>query len=268
MAPSTRSAAPRAGPPRAPRAARRARARDHQLLVVLALDDVLGDRRADDLPARVRLRLRLARLDGRRLRLRRVRRHRHGRDGGAVLVGLPGDVRDVHQVQVPAHVRRDPRRAGRHRGARHRRGAVDRGARRRLRLRADARRDASSGSTRAGACCSCRSSASSPASAGRASGSSRRAMATSIENFNYIISAVLTPLFLVAGTFFPLDAAARVGADAGAAQPALPPRRARARTRRSASTAGPTSATSPCSSPSASLMWRLAIWRLEKRLID
>jgi lipooligosaccharide transport system permease protein len=28
---------------------------------------------------------------------------------------------------------------------------------------------------------------------------------TAIENFNYIISAVLTPLFLVAGTFFPLD---------------------------------------------------------------
>ena len=30
------------------------------------------------------------------------------------------------------------------------------------------------------------------------------AMASSIENFNYIISAGLTPLFLVAGTFFPL----------------------------------------------------------------
>jgi lipooligosaccharide transport system permease protein len=29
--------------------------------------------------------------------------------------------------------------------------------------------------------------------------------AKSIENFNYIVSAVLTPLFLVAGTFFPLD---------------------------------------------------------------
>jgi lipooligosaccharide transport system permease protein len=28
----------------------------------------------------------------------------------------------------------------------------------------------------------------------------------SIENFNYVISAVLTPLFLVAGTFFPIDA--------------------------------------------------------------
>jgi len=29
--------------------------------------------------------------------------------------------------------------------------------------------------------------------------------AESIENFNYVMSAVLTPLFLVAGTFFPLD---------------------------------------------------------------
>ena len=37
------------------------------------------------LPAGVRLRLRLARLDGRRLRLRRLRRHRHGRHRGAVL---------------------------------------------------------------------------------------------------------------------------------------------------------------------------------------
>jgi lipooligosaccharide transport system permease protein len=31
------------------------------------------------------------------------------------------------------------------------------------------------------------------------------ATAKSIENFNYVISAGLTPLFLVAGTFFPLD---------------------------------------------------------------
>ena len=29
--------------------------------------------------------------------------------------------------------------------------------------------------------------------------------ANSFENFNYVVSAVLTPLFLVAGTFFPLD---------------------------------------------------------------
>jgi lipooligosaccharide transport system permease protein len=31
------------------------------------------------------------------------------------------------------------------------------------------------------------------------------AMAKTIENFNYVTSAVLTPLFLVAGTFFPID---------------------------------------------------------------
>ena len=29
--------------------------------------------------------------------------------------------------------------------------------------------------------------------------------AKSIENFSYIVSAVLTPLFLVAGTFFPIE---------------------------------------------------------------
>jgi lipooligosaccharide transport system permease protein len=31
------------------------------------------------------------------------------------------------------------------------------------------------------------------------------ALMKSIENFNYVISAVLTPLFLVAGTFFPIS---------------------------------------------------------------
>jgi lipooligosaccharide transport system permease protein len=31
------------------------------------------------------------------------------------------------------------------------------------------------------------------------------AVVPSIDSFNYIISALLTPLFLVAGTFFPLD---------------------------------------------------------------
>ncbi len=158
-------------PARAPGAERRARARDHQLLLVLAVDHVLVDRRADDLPARVRLRLRLAGHDGRRLRLRPVRGHRHGRHRGAVLERLPGHVRDVRQVPVPAHLRRDPRRAGRHRGARHRRGAVDR-------ARAPACTAAcrcswpwSSGSTPRGACSSSRSSASWPASAGARAGS-------------------------------------------------------------------------------------------------
>ena len=52
--------APPPRPPRAPGARRRAGAGDRQLLVVLALDDVLLDRRADLLPAGVRLRLRRA----------------------------------------------------------------------------------------------------------------------------------------------------------------------------------------------------------------
>jgi lipooligosaccharide transport system permease protein len=31
------------------------------------------------------------------------------------------------------------------------------------------------------------------------------AIAPSIDSFNYVISGLLTPLFLVAGTFFPID---------------------------------------------------------------
>ncbi len=33
------------------------------------------------------------------------------------------------------------------------------------------------------------------------------AVAKTIDNFNYVTSAVLTPMFLVAGTFFPISAA-------------------------------------------------------------
>ncbi len=43
------------------------------------------------------------------------------------------------------------------------------------------------------------------ASAGRASASPSPRRMKSFENFSYMISAVLTPLFLVAGTFFPID---------------------------------------------------------------
>lgn len=43
--------------------------------------------------------------------------------------------------------------------------------------------------------------------------------ASSIENFSYIISAVLTPLFLVAGTFFPLDKLPRWAQIAGELNP-------------------------------------------------
>jgi lipooligosaccharide transport system permease protein len=36
-------------------------------------------------------------------------------------------------------------------------------------------------------------------------GISVAARMTAIDNFSYVISAVLTPLFLIAGTFFPID---------------------------------------------------------------
>ena len=94
------------------------------------------------------------------------------------------------------------------------------------------------------------------------------AVAKTIDNFNYITSAVLTPLFLVAGTFFPISALPR-----GAA------RRSRSSTRsitacsscampRSASSAAPTSGHAAVLIAFALLMWRLAISQLGKRLID
>ena len=43
--------------------------------------------------------------------------------------------------------------------------------------------------------------------------------AKSIENFSYIVSAVLTPLFLVAGTFFPLNRLPRWAQVLGEANP-------------------------------------------------
>ena len=51
----------------------------------------------------------------------------------------------------------------------------------------------------------------------------------SIDDFSYVSAALLTPLFLVAGTFFPLTALPALGAGAGEPQPALSPGPARPR---------------------------------------
>ena len=141
---------------------------------------------------------------------------------------VPGDVLDVRQVPVPAHLRRDPRRAGRHRGAGHRRGAVDRRADRGLRLRADARGHGLRARPELGHAARARSSPRWPASAGRASGSSSPAKSKAIESFSYWQSGLLTPMFLVAGTFFPLDELPTWAQIARQPQPAVPLRRARA----------------------------------------
>ena len=183
---------------------------------------------------------------------------------------LPGDVRDVREVQVPAHLRRDPRRAGRHRGARHRRGAVDRDARRRLRLRADARRDGLRPRRRAGACCSSRSSASSRASAGRAFGHRRSpASLKSIENFNYVTSAVHHAAVPRRRHVLPDRPACPSGRRSLAElNPLLPLRPARAPRRLRLRRLGRRLEPRRSSSSSALAMWRLAIVAMTRKLID
>ncbi len=93
------------------------------------------------------------------------------------------------------------------------------------------------------------------------------AVAKTIDNFNYITSAVLTPLFLVAGTFFPIST--------------LPPAlRAIAQVNplyhcvqlvrhASLGSLGPMDLVNAAVLIAFALLtWRLAIWRLGKRLID
>jgi len=93
------------------------------------------------------------------------------------------------------------------------------------------------------------------------------ATASSIENFNYIISAVLTPLFLVAGTFFPLDSLpewAQVLAQFNPLFHLVQLVRHAAFGFEGASDLGHVAVIVAF----GLLMWRLAIWRLQRRLVD
>jgi lipooligosaccharide transport system permease protein len=93
------------------------------------------------------------------------------------------------------------------------------------------------------------------------------AVAKTIDNFNYITSAVLTPMFLVAGTFFPISTLPRALQTIAVFNPlyhcvALV---------RDVSLA--TIGTADLGHVAyliafALIMWRLAIWRLRSRLID
>jgi len=93
------------------------------------------------------------------------------------------------------------------------------------------------------------------------------AVAKSIDNFNYVTSSVITPLFLVAGAFFPLDALPGWAATLAEANPlhhcvelvrdavfGLRP--------------GADLLHVGVLLAFALVMWRLAIWRLRLRLID
>ena len=68
------------------------------------------DGRADDLSPGVRIRVRLDRQHDRRIRLRRFRRHRNGRDGGAVLQRVRGDVRRSSSTSSSTRTTRSWRR--------------------------------------------------------------------------------------------------------------------------------------------------------------
>ena len=93
------------------------------------------------------------------------------------------------------------------------------------------------------------------------------AVAKTIDNFNYITSAVLTPMFLVAGTFFPVSTLPDGSAPGRAGQPALPLRAARPRRLARRPRARRPRARG-CAVAFALLMWRLAISQLGRRLID
>lgn len=93
------------------------------------------------------------------------------------------------------------------------------------------------------------------------------AVAKTIDNFNYITSAVLTPLFLVAGTFFPistLPAALRTIAQFNPLYHCVQLVRDASLGDLGAADLGHAAVLIAF----ALLMWRLAIWRLGKRLID
>jgi lipooligosaccharide transport system permease protein len=93
------------------------------------------------------------------------------------------------------------------------------------------------------------------------------AVAKTIDNFNYVTSAVLTPMFLVAGTFYPID-----NLPAGVRTVALGnPLYHCVQLVRDASLGHLSSADFghfAVLAAFAVLMWRLAVWRLGRRLID
>src|SRR5579871_5818438 len=93
------------------------------------------------------------------------------------------------------------------------------------------------------------------------------AIAKTIDNFNYITSAVLTPLFLVAGTFFPvsaLPAGIRTIAQVNPLFHCVQLVRHAALGGLSVADLGHAGVLLGF----ALIMWRLAIWRLRTRLID
>ena len=89
----------------------------------------------------------------------------------------------------------------------------------------------------------------------------------SINSFDYIISGILAPLFLVAGTFFPIDGLPRWAQAVAHINPlyhCVQLVRDASLERLGVADLGHTAVLLAF----AVLMWRLAVWRLGKRLVD
>ena len=93
------------------------------------------------------------------------------------------------------------------------------------------------------------------------------AIAKSIDNFNYVTSAVITPLFLVSGTFFPVSELPR-GVEIAAQVNPLYHTVQLVRDAVLGGLGAPDLGHAAALAGFAVVMWRLAIWRQGKRLID
>ena len=93
------------------------------------------------------------------------------------------------------------------------------------------------------------------------------AVAKTIDNFNYVTSAVLTPMFLVAGTFFPISTLPPVLRTIALFNP-LYHCVSLVRDASFGIFALRDLVSAAVLLAFAALMWRLSIWRLESRLID
>ncbi len=93
------------------------------------------------------------------------------------------------------------------------------------------------------------------------------AIAKSIDNFNYVTSAVITPLFLVSGTFFPVSELPR-GVEIAAQVNPLYHTVQLVRDAVLGGLGAPDLGHAAALAGFAMVMWRLAIWRQGKRLID
>ncbi len=185
---------------------RRDEPRGRQLPHLLEGHDLLQRAGTDRLPARLRPRPR--RDPGRRSRrrpLHPVRRHRHGGDGGDLLQRPAVDVRHLRQAPLPEHLRSDPGGAGRRRGAGHAPRCSGSPSAPASTAASRCWSPSPSASTRRRGCCWCRSSASSPRSASPASASRWRRRSPRSTSSTTSPRSSSRPLFLVAGTFFPID---------------------------------------------------------------